>query len=638
MSAITGIFYRDGRKVDPELIKKMNDRLSHRGPDGSDTWCEGSVALGHQMLWTTPESLHEKLPFEESGLVITADARIDNRKELSKELDIEDKEDVSDSYFILKSYEKWGEKCPEHLLGDFAFAIWDKNKEKLFCARDHMGVKPFYYYLDDEMFVFGTEIKALFCVQGVPNQVNDLKVAFHLMTVITDKKFTFYDGIYSLTAANSLIINPDSDKKKNYWELNFDSKIFMESDDEYIKAFQKIFTDAIKCRMRSAYPLGFELSGGLDSSSVVCMAKKILTENDYGFTRINTFSMVFDDFPQVDERDYIKEVLNIGNINNNFTSGDKINPFENFETILWHQDQPFFTPNIAILWDMYKKMEKNKIRVLLGGSGGDEIVSHGNNYIRELALSLQLKKLMREIRGSSEHSKKSISKLFYYEVFLFLIPYKIKNFGKKLNSIFKVKSNENSILNIDFENKLGGIDYLKSFKASLILSKTKTARQYHYFVINRISHQYTMEMQDRIASAYQIEPRYPFFDKRLVEFCYSIPNNMKYRYGWDRYIQRIALNDILPRKIQWRPSKKLFGPVLERNLLFEKDLLVEIFYENNEVINDYVNLDIIKDQYYKYSSTTEEKSLKDIWQITYNIWLVAFLYLWLKCNYNQIKS
>lgn len=106
MSAITGIFYRDGRKVQPYQIKKMNDRLSHRGPDGSKVWCEGSVGLGHQMLFTTPESLHEELPFEEDRLVITADARIDNRKELSDKLGIEDKEEVSDSYFILKTYQK----------------------------------------------------------------------------------------------------------------------------------------------------------------------------------------------------------------------------------------------------------------------------------------------------------------------------------------------------------------------------------------------------------------------------------------------------------------------------------------------------------------------------------------------------
>jgi len=147
MSAISGIFYRNERSVDPKLIKLMNDKLYHRGPDGSKIWCEGSVALGHQMLHTTPESLHETLPFEKDGIIITADARIDNRKELSEKLNIEDEESVPDSYFILIAYRKWGEKCPEKLLGDFAFAIWDKDNEKLFCARDHMGIKPFYYYM-----------------------------------------------------------------------------------------------------------------------------------------------------------------------------------------------------------------------------------------------------------------------------------------------------------------------------------------------------------------------------------------------------------------------------------------------------------------------------------------------------------
>ena len=142
MSGITGIFRRDGQDVDQADINNMNDKISHRGPDGSRIWCEGQVAFGHQMLHTTPESLQEILPFEdkESGLVITADARIDNRKSLSLKLGIEDNKYVSDSYFILKAYEKWGEKCPEKLLGDFTFAIWDENRETLFCARDHMGV------------------------------------------------------------------------------------------------------------------------------------------------------------------------------------------------------------------------------------------------------------------------------------------------------------------------------------------------------------------------------------------------------------------------------------------------------------------------------------------------------------------
>ena len=164
MSAITGIFYRNGRNVNYDQIKKMNDSISHRGKDGSGVWIEGSVALGHQMLHTTQESLLEKLPFkdETSGMVITADARIDNRTELALVLKLENNEKVPDSTFILKAYQKWGEMCPDKLLGDFAFAIWDPYKKQLFCARDHMGVKPFYYYLSDDALFFATEIKAFF--------------------------------------------------------------------------------------------------------------------------------------------------------------------------------------------------------------------------------------------------------------------------------------------------------------------------------------------------------------------------------------------------------------------------------------------------------------------------------------------
>jgi len=376
MSAITGIFYRDGRKVDLELIKKMNNRLSHRGPDGSAVWCEGSIALGHQMLWTTPESLHEKLPFEDddSGLVITADARIDNRDELSKELDIEDKEEVSDSYFILKAYEKWGENCPDKLLGDFAFVIWDKNEEKLFCARDHMGVKPFYYYLDEDMFVFGTEIKALFCVPGVPRELNERKVALFLMRDSQDQESTFYENVKSLPSAHSFTLNKYKIVKKEYWELDPNLNLIMDSEEEYAKAFRDIFVEAVRCRLRSYFPIGFELSGGLDSSSIVCTAKKICIEEQImNFKIINTYSSVYDEIPECDERYYIKKVLD-SKIKSTFLNGDNISPLEGINDILWYQDQPFFSPHMANQIRSYNKMKNDGIRVLFSGEGGDQIV------------------------------------------------------------------------------------------------------------------------------------------------------------------------------------------------------------------------------------------------------------------------
>jgi len=261
MSSITGIFYRDGQTVKPEIITKMNNRLAHRGPDGSSVWNKGPIGFGHQMLWTTSESLHEKLPFndEKSGLIITADARIDNRKELSEELGIEDKEEISDSYYILKSYEKWGERCPKYLLGDFSFAIWDENEEKLFCARDHMGIKSFYYYLNENIFVFGTEIKALFVIKEVPYELNERKLALFLIKDILDKNMTFYEMINGLEPSHSLTLTKSGASIKQYWNLDPKKEIIMDSDEEYFQTFKDIFNEAVKCRLRSNFPIGFFL-------------------------------------------------------------------------------------------------------------------------------------------------------------------------------------------------------------------------------------------------------------------------------------------------------------------------------------------------------------------------------------------
>ncbi|MDP3566396.1 lasso peptide isopeptide bond-forming cyclase [Sediminibacterium sp.] len=623
MSAITGIFMRNGKDVDPELMKKMNKKLSHRGPDGSDIWCEGPIGLGHQMLWTTQESLHEKLPFEEKGLVITADARIDNRDELSRELGLKDEEDVSDSYFILKAYQMWGEDCPDKLLGDFAFAIWDKAQEKLFCARDHMGVKPFYYYLDDDMFVFGTEIKALFCIPEVPCELNELKVAFHLLTIVTDKKNTFYENIFSLTSAHTLTIKSNAKIIRRYWKLDSEARIIMDSDEDYMNAFRNIFSEAVNCRLRSAFPIGFELSGGLDSSFVVGMAKNILNKDKNNKqTGINTFSMIFDDFPQVDESHYIKKVVEIGGIKPHLIPSDNISPLKRMETILRFQEQPFVTSNMTILLNMYKKMKNNNIRVLLAGAGGDEIISYGTNYHHDLAVNLQWKKLIVEIKAFSKRYNIGFFKLLLQLVIIRMIPKYLKKFWKKFIRLAVRRSNpydKFSFLNKEFANKLGGKKYFRNLDLSSIM-QTKTAREFHYFMINQFSHQYTLEMLNKLASSVFIEPRYPYFDKRLVEFCYAIPDDMKLRSGWDRYIQRISMENILPEEIQWRPLKKYFDPVLEKNLLLhEKKRLNEIFLTDSPLLEKYINSDVFYELYKEYKSKSENSN---------DLWSVTILYVW----------
>ena len=619
MSAITGIFYRNGRSVDPELIRKMNNKLSHRGPDGSSTWCEGSVAFGHQMLFTTAESLHEKLPFEdeESGLVITADARIDNRKELSELLELEDTEEVSDSLFIIKAYEKWGENCPDKLLGDFAFAIWDKNNEKLFCARDHMGVKPFYYYLSDDAFFFATEMKALFTIKEVPYKLNEMGLAFYLM-MIEDDKSTFYEDIFSFAPAHFLTIDHTGHELKKYWEIDAESEIILNSEKEYITAFREIFFEAVKCRLRSVFPIGFELSGGLDSSSIVSVAKKILSKDKKSNLNIKTFSIVYDDFPQSDERYYINSIINTGGIESILIFGDLISPLEQIETILWYQEQPFFTPFISTKWNVYKKMRENDVRINLGGTGGDNVISYGTNYLQELAITFKWKKLVKELKGYANRANINFINLFFSKVFFPLIPDCIKY----LKPFYNNRKPNISVLNKDFANKVKAKKYLND-----IYWKPRkgvhTAKKLHYILLNSFTDLHVIEIENKSSSAFSIESRFPFLDKRLIEFCYAIPTEMKFKFGWSRYILRVSMERILPQKNQWRPYKAGVDPVYDKNLLFEKKRLEHIICSDNDIIKDFIDLEMLQDTYKKFS---HGNSTND----SLNIWLVTLIFLWIQ--------
>lgn len=318
MSAIAGIYYLDDRRVNRADLARMIDILAHRGPDGSNIWSERAVGFGHRMLWTTPESLLEKLPLvNQSGdLAITADARIDNRDELIAALAFNDRpsEKITDSQLILAAYEKWGDRCLEHLLGDFAFAIWDGRNQIVFCARDHFGVKPFYYYYRaGQVFVFASEIKALLCLSEVPRRLNEVRIADYLTAMMEDKSNTSYQGILRLPPAHTMTVSYGGGiRLRSYWSVDPSRELRLNSDEEYADAFRELFTEAVRCRVRSAFPVGSHLSGGLDSSYITCIARELLPQE--AGSVLHTFSNIFDDVAQCDERPFIEAVLAQGGL------------------------------------------------------------------------------------------------------------------------------------------------------------------------------------------------------------------------------------------------------------------------------------------------------------------------------------
>lgn len=612
MSAITGIFYRDGKSVNPEMMKKMNDKLIHRGLNGSNIWVGGQAAFGHQMLFTTPESIHEELPFvdDETGFVITADARIDNRKELSELLGLEDNETKPDSLFILKAYEKWGENCPKKLLGDFAFVIWNSKDKELFCARDHMGVKPFYYYINENMFVFATEIKALFDVPSVPLKLNKLTSVYHFIPSSQEKILTFYEDIFRLPSASILKLDNSNFVIRSYWKLDPNFEIQMDSEEEYLAEFKKIFNEAVKCRLRSAFPIGSELSGGLDSSSVVCMAKKNLNKN------IDTFSLITN-FEDGDEREYIQNVIDSGGVNPHFLLADNINAINGLEKIIWHADRPIAAANITNFWNLYKIIQNNNIRILLSGVDGDSVISHGRNYLKELMLTFQFQKLYKEVFYTSKVKNMRMVNILLFQVIFPMIPTFVKNLFKRNYKeghfiINNLKSDELNIKQIYF-------DFNKCFDGS----NYRTAKELHYFAINQTAHQDALEVRDSLSSAFNFEERFPFYDKRLIEFCYGIPTELKYKSGWSRYLLRQAMSGILPEEIQWRSDKKFLSSVLNQNIRRDgMDYLDETFSNKNDQIAIFFELSDLQKLYEDYKKGSNNVNRYDIWNlITFTKWL-----------------
>jgi asparagine synthase (glutamine-hydrolysing) len=327
----------------------MLTTLAHRGPDGAHMWCEGAVGLGHLTLCTTPEARHETLPLAASRAVLTADMRLDNRAELLSALGLrhDPGDERCDSQILLAAYDKWGEACPQHLLGDFAFAIWDGCRQRLFCARDHMGLKPFYYYASPRVFVCASEIKALWCEPSVSPRVNELRVGYHLI-FRDDPANTFYRDIRRLPPGHALSVTLEGERLTRYWALDPTHELHLSSNEAYAEQFEALFTEAVRCRLRTSHAVGSILSGGLDSSSITCVAHQLMQEQ--GTPPLHVFSARFSGNGNTDEQPYVDAVLERLGANSgappvvpHILDGNGVLPTAaDFNRILWHQEEPFW--------------------------------------------------------------------------------------------------------------------------------------------------------------------------------------------------------------------------------------------------------------------------------------------------------
>ena len=596
MSGIAGFLRRDGAPALMEDVSSMITAIAHRGSDDNGVWAEGSVALGSCLLRTTPESINEHLPLQASGapFVITADARIDNRADLKGALGLHGDERITDSDLILSAYAKWGEECPIYLIGDFSFAIWDGREQKLFCARDSAGTRSLYYFAAPGVFAFGSEIKAILSLSEIPAELNEQRVGDFIINLFEDRAITFYKNILRLPAAHSLTVTRDRLAIRNYWKLDPSREIRFRTDQEYTEAFREIFGEAVRCRTRSSVPIGSALSGGLDSSAIACYARDVLIQND-SRAKLHTFSVIFPGAPEqdlrsIDERDYVETVLRTGSFEPHYVRGDHLSPLADMARVHRHLDEPNLAPNLYLHWGMYAAAQQQGVRVFLDGLDGDTTVSHGFELLDDLAKKLRWMRLYRESSQLANNlfQGSNARRILWRYCLRDMMPNWTHRAWRLAHGRFAELRGNSTLVSAAFEQRL------QLRRRALDLSnspKPKRAREYHLKALQYSLYAHALEMADKASAAFGIEARYPFFDRRLIEFCLALPAGQKLANGWNRVVFRRAMQGILPREIQWRCGKGNLSSNFHRKLLeFETGALDQLTAPGGARISPYVDM------------------------------------------------
>jgi asparagine synthase (glutamine-hydrolysing) len=605
MSGIFGIWHMDGRPLDPTALAKMAESMQHRGPDGIETWSRLSLGLGHCTMYSTPESLEERQPLvgADPEIVVTADMRLDNRDELISILGFgrDSQPTIADADLLRMAYLRWGERCAEHVLGDFAFAIWDPQRRELLCVRDHFGVRPLYYFSVPGMFAFASEIEALLSLPEVPDDPDELEVARHLSLPIgADKRATYHRHVRRLLPAHLLRVSDQALEERGYWRLDETRELHLASDDEYADAFRALFEDAVRHRLRSTTPIGSMLSGGLDSAAITCVAARILGKGG----PLHTLSAVYPSVPESDERGFIDEVLERHDVKPHFFNAETVNPYRSIDSMNRFIGGASYGGNLYLNWELYGIASRQGIRVVLDGFDGDSTVSHGWTYLTELAATGRWLKLA---SFTFPYSKKEGRAP---------IPDYLSTVRFGLRQRFRETAAANLLRRVrrrghdpnEQQPLLSWDPIVEDTFASQFSDRVAPAekpyireREFHARKLNSPSLMEVLAWIEACGAGQGVEVRFPFFDVKLVELCLSLPPDQKIRRGWTRYVMRRAMEGVLPPEIQWRPTKAGMRAGFEFAFRANGDDRIDAVLANgNHTIARYVNIDRLRELYGRF--------------------------------------
>lgn len=581
MSAFGGIFNfgNDPRPVDKCLLADLGIHLDSYGPDGGSELAASNVGMSYRAFHTTRESHFENQPLRTSqGHMLVWNGRLDNREGLLRQLRDQfpaGPAGITDLEIVMAAYLKWGDECFVRLLGDFCLTLWDDRLKKVYLVRDVVGTRTLYFHADGNRVCWSTHLSPLLHVFHLPLEIEEEYIAGQL-TRAPEPGLTPYKNIHAVKPGHVFTFSHDGRMvERRYWSLYPSSEIRYRTDEQYVEHFLHEFRESVRCRLRSDGPVFAELSGGLDSSSIVCIADQILATERVQAPRLETVSQVFRECPTSDERKFIRLVEQQRGINSHYI-------FEDEHRMLapLPDDFDIVTPNPAMLALNYLKgmreaMRENNARVLMSGQGGDELL--GSNYsaypeVADHLRSLKLALLNRRLRDWSSALNKPYIQLLLKSALLPLLPRGVQTLfkrgtGRVLPPWFAPEFIKRANLS---ERNLGVKDV---FGFRLPSERDQSAG--FISMVRGISLGSRSEQTD-------IDITYPYLHRPLVEFLQAVPIEQLLRPGENRSLMRRAMRGILPDKIAERKTKGNPEEVIDRALMREWARLRPIF-ENARV-------------------------------------------------------
>lgn len=625
VNAIAGVYHLSGRR-DARSGALAGVRAGASGATGLHIWDGATAALVARPGGSRTARSAAGCLVAEDGRVIAADVRLDNSAELIQRLGLGGS--ASDPAVVLRAFQRWGADCVDHLLGDFAFAIWDPQSRTMFCARDAMGVRPFYYHWSGRQFAFATEQTGLLALDGVDREIDPDRLSGYVLGVATDREKTFYRGIARLPAAHSMAVSEGSIRLRRYWTPGSAPGPDLRSDDDYAAAFREIFVDSVRARMEGGAPTAAALSGGLDSSSIVCTART-LSGSDPG--ALHALSLVFPGLPaaelqRIDERRFISSVTRTGGITAHAIRGDRISPLQDVHRMVAVLGEPFATPNLYLHWAMYRAAGDVGATVFLDGFDGDSAVSHGLGRLNTMLARGDWSLFEQETRAFAEKRGTSASSVLRYYGLPHL--HALAQHGRwrewlyaarELYRRFDVSRRDLALTHGLAASPLGRAQHRRrEFSAAEVLLRREatserrsattataddavlTGRAAHIEGLSLPLYQRTLEIAARCAADAGIEARYPFFDRRLIDFCVGLPEEQKFSEGRTRLVLRRAMEGVLPKEIQWRADKGNLGPAFHHGLRnMDAELMQSVDLEPLRAHVDVEALERMRTDYYR---------------------------------------